>query len=209
MALMNEEVYHVFTKSIAGFKIFNNMRDYIRMQRLILYYQDSINVRFSYKDRFIQKIKSADPEEKIVNIIAYCVMPTHLHFILKELKERGISVFMGKVLNSYSKYFNTKYKRKGPLWEGRFKRVLVEGDDQLLHLTRYVHLNPVTACLVDNPMDWIASSYHEYIVAKTTDQSICRYEGLFEVDPVRYRQFVEERISYQRQLAKIKNLLFE
>ncbi|MBN2484225.1 MAG: transposase [Candidatus Omnitrophica bacterium] len=216
MSLVNEGVYHVFTKSIAGFRIFNNLRDYMRIEGLILYYQNSINIRFSYRDRFTRQksslvggIESTNPEEKIVNIIAYCIMPTHLHFILKQLKEHGISAFMGKILNSYSKYFNTKYKRKGPLWEGRFKRVLVESDEQLLHLTRYVHLNPVTAGFINNPEDWSASSYREYVFRKFQKEKICQYQDLLAIKPTRYRQFVEGRISYQRQLAKIKDFLFD
>jgi putative transposase len=78
-------------------------------------------------------------------------MPTHIHLVLRQLKDGGISKFMSNILNSYSRYFNIKHNRKGPLWEGRFRKVLVGSDEQLLHLTRYVHLNPVTACLVDKP----------------------------------------------------------
>ena len=70
---------------------------------------------------------------------------------------------MRRLLNSYTRYFNEKIKRKGPLWEGRFKKVLVNSDEQLLHLTRYVHLNPVSAGIVEKPEDWPCSSYREYI----------------------------------------------
>ncbi len=78
-------------------------------------------------------------------------MPTHIHLILKQLKEDGISAYMSKILNSYTCYFNRRTKRKGPLWESRFKRVEVTSDEQLLHLTRYIHLNPVTAHIVEEP----------------------------------------------------------
>ncbi|MCM8795996.1 MAG: transposase [Candidatus Omnitrophica bacterium] len=147
--------------------------------------------------------------DKRVEIIAYCIMPTHLHLILKQLKNNGISVFMGNILNSYSRYFNLKHKRKGPLWEGRFKNILVKNDEQLLHLTRYIHLNPVTASLVSNPEDWNASSYREYLQQVQAVEKICKYDDILEIDPVSYKKFVEDRISYQRDLAKIKNLIFE
>ena len=147
--------------------------------------------------------------EKVVQIVAYCIMPTHLHLILKQLKEDGIANFMRKVLNSYSHYFNIKHKRKGPLWEARFKNVLVRTDEQLLHLTRYIHLNPVTAYLVDKPEDWLFSSYKEYVSNVVDEERICKYNNILDIEPDSYKKFVEDRILYQRDLAKIKELILE
>ena len=152
---------------------------------------------------------SPSPDEKLVEIIAFCIMPTHLHFILKQLKENGISTFMSNILNSYTRYFNTKYNRKGPLWEGRFKNALVKTDEQLLHLTRYIHLNPVTVYLVNKPEEWPASSFQEYMLKVNDNDKICKYDDLLKIEPPTYRKFVVNRASYQRDLAKIKELLFE
>ena len=211
-----EEVYHVFTRSIANFRIFNTDDDFSRMQDVIQYYQaETAPVSFSQIDRFSKNSKSlpeaavhAGRTEKLVEILAYCLMPTHVHLLLWQQDDLGVSKFMGKVLNSYTRYFNLKHKRKGPLWEGRFKKVLVESDEQLLHLTRYIHLNPVTACLVDRPQDWPASSYHEY-VSPGSGSGMCNHGQFNDTTPVAYRKFVEDRIAYQRDLAKIKELLFE
>jgi putative transposase len=134
-------------------------------------------------------------------------MPTHLHLILKQLKHNGISIFMNNILNSYTRYFNTKHKRKGPLWEARFKNILIEKDEYLLHLTRYIHLNPVTASLINKPEDWLASSYREYI--EKNAEKICQYDDVLKTEPISYKQFVDDRISYQRELAKIKQYLFD
>lgn len=213
--LVAGQVYHIFTRSIADFKIFNNDAEFSRMLRVIRYYQrEKPMVKFS---RYIQleenmqdnntEKKSYLEKEKLVEIIAYCLMPTHLHLILKQLKKNGISVFMSNILNSYTRYFNTKHKRKGPLWEGRFKNVLIEEDEYLLHLTRYIHLNPVTADLIDKPEDWLASSYREYI--GENPEEICQYDDILKIEPNSYKQFVEDRISYQRELAKIKQYLFD
>ena len=214
------EVYHVFNKSIAGFKIFNAESDYLRIIATIRYYQAS-GCSLSFSD-FLRLKKTEennineclddylkDKEEKAADILAYCIMPTHIHLILKQLKENGISLFMSNILNSCSRYFNTKHKRKGPLWEGRFKNVLVETDEQLLHLTRYIHLNPVTAYLVNKPADWAASSYKEYLLEKETNSRICNYEPVLKCFPGHYEKFVEDTISYQRDLAKIKNQILE
>ena len=211
------EIYHVFSKSIAGFKIFNNRFDFTRMLSAIRYYQrEGLVEKFS---RFIEHKKSnkkknyfydfLQNKEKIVEVVAYCFMPTHIHLVLKQLKKNGISIFMKTILNSYSRYFNTKLKRKGPLWEGRFKNVLVDRDEQLIHLTRYIHLNPTTAHLVDKPQEWESSSYREYLGSESEEDIVCRYEDLLSIQPGSYKEFVDDRIDYQRSLATIKNLMLD
>lgn len=219
-ALVEEKIYHIFNKSIAGFKIFNNEAEYSRIIAILRYYQIAKPIRFSDFVRF-NRInennledflrKHLKDKDRIVDIIAYCIMPTHIHLILRQLKGKGISIFMSNILNSYARYFNTLHKRKGPLWEGSFKSVLLETDEQLLHLTRYIHLNPVTAYLVDSPESWNFSSYKEYL-SETNDDTInkiCNFTGLIDMTPVSYRKFVEDRIFYQRDLAKIKNLILD
>jgi len=210
--LVTGEIYHVHTKSIAGFRIFNNDADFLRIIRLMQYYQKEKQrlsfSKFIREDNQSFKNKHSD-SKKLVQIICHSPMPTHLHLALKQLEEKGISVFMSNILNSYSRYFNLKHHRKGPLWEGRFKKVLVETDSQLLHLTRYIHLNPVTANLVNRPEDWVYSSYKEYISNDRSSNAICNYDDILEMEPSEYKKFVEDRISYQKELAKIKNLLLE
>lgn len=211
------EIYHIFTKSIAEYKVFNNNSEFLRMIEIIRYYQkERPTVKFSdfiklskYKQSYFNKSNSSSDKERLVEIIAFCLMPTHLHLILKQLKEKGISVFMKNVLISYTRYFNIRHKRKGPLWEGRFKNVLVKTDEQLLHLTRYIHLNPVTAYLVNKPEEWLVSSYREYLLEVNENKRICKYNDILDIKPDFYRKFVEDRVSYQRELAKIKDLLIE
>lgn len=213
--LVTGSVYHIFNRSIADFKIFNDERDYQRMLMLFSYFQiENPPSKFSY---FIRHRATADlgffqmfdpiakDEENIVQIIAYCLMPTHIHLILKQLKDKGISTYLSNASNAYARYFNTCHKRKGPLWEGEFKNVLAENNDQLLHLTRYIHLNPVTALLVEKPEDWSHSSYLEYLGSDNVRQ-FCNHENILEIDPKNYQAFVEDRIDYQKELAKIKKL---
>lgn len=215
MRLIESEVYHVFNRSIANFKIFNNESEFFRIQETIRYYQlEKPEIKLS---RFFKQSKNdgyriksdfCPPNKaKIVEIIAYCFMPTHLHIVIKQTKENGMSIFMSNALNSYSRYFNIKHNRKGPLWEGRFKKVLVEDDEQLLHLTRYIHLNPVTAYLVENPRNWSASSYNEYISEMPEKDRFCQYSDILDINPGAYKSFVTDSISYQRELAKIKKLM--
>ncbi|MFH1771311.1 MAG: transposase [Candidatus Omnitrophota bacterium] len=214
-------VYHVFNKSIARYTIFSHELEFSRFIETVDYYQlKDPPLRLSYylernkplaseaKNRKIVPLDKIS-DNKLVEIIAYCIMPTHFHILLRELCEGAASVFMRRTLNSYTHYFNKKNKRKGPLWESRFKKVMVESDEQLVHLTRYIHLNPVTAYLVDNPADWEYSSYKQYLgetYAKCID---CQFNNLLDITPQSYKEFCQDSIAYQRDLASIKRLTLE
>ena len=218
MAKLGEgEVYHVFSKSIADYLIFNTDIEYKRMIYALRYHQiEEPSVRLNQliaqegtAGQGIEDYLSTAPQEGSLDIIAYCIMPTHFHLALRQNEENSMPAFMSNVLNSYARYFNIKHNRKGPLWEGRFKKVLVDSDEQLLHLTRYIHLNPVTSYLVDDPADWPASSYQEYVSTVSNSAKVCHYDSLINIKPGEYEEFVKERISDQRDLARIKRLILE
>ncbi|MCK5491904.1 MAG: transposase [Candidatus Omnitrophica bacterium] len=204
--VVSGRMYHVFTKSIAGFIVFNNDAEYDRMIYTLNYYK-IMEIGYCYSDyiKHVGKTNSLKDKDQIVDIIAYCLMPTHLHFILKQNVDKGISLFMRKVLNSYSKYFNCKIKRRGPLWESRFKNGEIENDEQLMHLTRYVHLNPVTAGLVKTPEFWKYSSYNEYL--NNAKEKMCNYSEVLDIDIGQYKEFVDSQADYQKELAHIKHLI--
>lgn len=210
---INQNLYHICSKSIAGYRIFREDSDYERMLEMLRYYSFKVRpMRFSVYYETIEKglniqVFQKENSPKLVDLIAYCLMPTHIHLLLCQLIDDGISFFMKDMLNSYSRYFNVKYDRKGPLWQGRFKSILIEADEQLLHLTRYIHLNPTSDSLVDKPEKWRYSSYHEYI--GSTDFSLCEVSKYLEIMPEKYREFVESRIDYQRILSEKKHLLLE
>lgn len=212
-SLVTGQIYHIFSKSIADYKIFRNHSEYQRIKDLFQYYnQEKPMMKFSELSRRKNKEKFSLEEgnsenKRLLKFIAYCLMPTHFHFVALQLTDSGISTLMKRVLDSYSKYFNLKTVRRGPLWESRFKVVLVETDEQLLHLSRYVHLNPSTAGLVDNPRDWEFSSYGEFL--GEDEQRMCDFSQVLDIQPQDYRDFVESRIDYQHQLAKIKKLVLE
>lgn len=215
--LANGEIHHLFSKSIAGYKIFYNSRDITRMAQMLRFYKlENLPDRFCRfinrgsvkKEGFGKCFVSIEQHQRVlVQIIAYCFMPTHFHLVLQQVNNDGISTYMRNLLNSYTRYFNTKRSRKGPLWEGRFKNVRVTSDRQLLHLTRYIHLNPVTAHLVEKPEEWPGSSYREYVSAPENEDRICEYGEILDVQEIDYPNFVAERISYQRELAILKDSL--
>ena len=136
-------------------------------------------------------------------------MPTHYHLILKQLKKHGISILINNIGNSYTHHFNKIHKRKGPLWVGPFKNVLISTDEQLLHLTRYIHLNPVSSNLVSDPSEWNYSSYKDFIGVKKNNNRSCEFDKYLNIDSTEYQSFCEEYINKQRELSLIKHLTLE
>ena len=211
--LVTDQIYHIFTRSIDKNVVFKEESDYIRAIEAIKYYiYESLPLSFSNycklkdKDSFNSKHDLTNQKE-VVEIIAYCIMPTHIHLVLKQSIDNGIILFIRKLLDSYTRYYNIKNRRMGPLWQGKFKSVLVDSSEQLLHLTRYVHLNPTTAGLVNNPEDWPYSSYLEYL-NKSYDK-MCNYVEYLDIDMKDYQEFVDDRKSYQRELGLLKHLTIE
>lgn len=186
------------------------MREVLNLYRFSNFkyrYSKFIELEYETQRKIINGLKN----EKfvLIEIIAYCLMPTHLHLILKQAQDNGISRYMAKVLNSYSRFFNLSHRREGPLWAGRFKSVLVTDDEQLLHLTRYIHLNPTSANLVRDPQDWVYSSYLEYIDKCSEEDQLCANTNLFDVSTDDYRKFVLSRKKYQQEISRIKKLIIE
>jgi putative transposase len=146
-----------------------------------------------------------------VKILAYCLMPNHFHLMLRQENDGGITRFVSNFCNSYGKYFNTKYNRMGPLFQGAFKAIRVETDEQLIHLSRYIHLNPVTSFLVKEELldDYPWSSLAEYlekVETGITDPSIV----LGSFGSVKsYQKFVHDQVDYAQELEKIKDLALE
>lgn len=124
---------------------------------------------------------------------AYCMMTNHFHLLL-ETSDIGPGKFMKQLASCYAIYFNRKYRFSGHLFEGRYKACLVKDDDYFLQSSRYIHLNPVKAGIVEHPEDYPWSSYRTMLGMnddKMTD--IRRTLAYFRGNAVmRYRDFVED-----------------
>src|SRR3989344_5153880 len=146
---VNGHFYHVYNRGSERRSTFENQRDYQRFLKTLKYYQiEGPKPRFSkFPSLTITKL---DNSKRLVEIIAYCLMPNHFHLLLKQVRDNGITESLSKVSNSYTKYFNTKHSRVGHLFQGEFKAVIIESDEQLVHVSRYIHLNPISSALVKN-----------------------------------------------------------
>ncbi len=144
--------------------------------------------------------------EQAVHVIAYCLMPNHYH-ILIYLRDESLSTAMHRFTMSYTNALNLRYQRSGSLFQGRFQTLHVDSDKYLLHLTRYIHLNPVKAGFVEKPEDWEFSSYHEYAGMRqgTLPKVDCVLEQIGDAQS--YCQFVESSDTTTHPL--IQHLIFD
>jgi len=140
---------------------------------------------------------------KLIDIVAYCLMPNHFHFLLKQNIENGIPIFLNNVLNGFTRYYNIRNDRKGPLWIGRSKSVHIAHDDQLWHVSRYIHLNPVKARLANNPSDWVYSSYIEYLGMINHINQVCSKSIILDSDLTNYKDFVEDKSTDAVDLSEL------
>lgn len=213
----NGEIYHVVNRGVAQEPIFREKRDYDRVLAVIDFYRYfNPPLKFSHYNRLPQKqkenfLKDLRKNNQLVEIIAFCVMPNHMHFLLKQLQDRGVPTFMRNFQNSYARYFNTKYKRIGALFQAMFKAVRIETDEQLLHVSRYIHLNPVTSYLIEvkDLVDYPWSSFPEYMGKQPKRFTSPDLVLNFFKTKKDYHRFVLDQAEYQRDLAKIKQLLLE
>lgn len=206
--LVNDQIYHIFNRGVAKLPIFTEKRDYDRFLETIYYYQfQGPKPQFSQLKRF--KDFKFEKNKKIVEIICYCLMPNHYHFLVKQLEENGISEYISKISNSYTKFFNTKHNRVGPLFQGQFKAVRIGYEEQFIHVSRYIHLNPIASFLVKDLKEYPWSSYSNYI-GLSADR-ICVKEQVLSMfkTPQKYEQFVLDQVEYAQSLERIKHLVID
>jgi len=154
----NDEIYHVILRGLDNNLIFKDTNDYYRGIFSIYEFNNSNPVEILKRRRARRKEKKRekggdpmsaafDKRDRFVDVQCFCFMPNHIHLLMKQLKDGGITKFMRKVGAGYGRYFNTKYKRKGYVFQNSFRAVCIGDDRQLQTVFNYIHLNP--ASLVD------------------------------------------------------------
>lgn len=215
--LVTGEYYHVFNRGVAKQPIFFDKRDY---QQAVLgftfYHFAKPPLRLSrfkqlsreQKEDFMTKLSKDN--SVLVKIISYCLMPNHFHLLLQQVIDGGIAIFLSRFSNSYTKYQNTKTHRVGPLLSGTFKFVHVEDDEQLIHLSRYIHLNPVVSYVIKDEelllYPW--SSLSAYLKGDSSLVDCKPVLSLFK-SAEDYKEFVLDQIDYGKKLEGIKHLTLE
>lgn len=205
----NSQIYHIFNKSISHFKIFVYEEAYMRFLVCLNYYNSTISIP-SLSGFLKRECLNNLPQplqtpinNSVVKILAYCLMPDHYHLLIKVMNSVYVSEYIANIQNSYTRYINFKLHRKGPLWQSRFKSVPVISNEQLLHVSRYIHLNPTSSSLVKQPEDWQYSSYNQFL----NTEILCNYLTEISIHSVsQYKKFVENRKNYQRTLKTLRRI---
>lgn len=185
-------------------KTFNDAHDYSRFLETVGHYLYKQTIPYSQFNKLIEESRNAylktnppGSRTKRVAVLAYCLMPNHFHFLIKQLRSSGISDFISDITNSYTKYFNTKYERLGYLFQGNFKAKEISDENSLLQVSRYIHLNPVKSTKVNWKKEienYPYTSYKNWI--RPEDSPIIKLnelKTLLKFRPKEYRNFVNSK----------------
>jgi len=153
-----ESYYHAYMRGASKQNIFLDEADYEYFLSLFDRYLSKETSKGQIDDKY-QKLYDS------VEVLAHCLMPNHFHLLLYQINKGAMSKLMHSVMTSYGRYFNKKYERSGSLFESRYKASRIASDDYLLHISRYIHLNPngwidypyssLRAYLYDDAPNWL------------------------------------------------------
>lgn len=233
---VNGEIYHIVMRAIDGINLFCDKQDYLRMIHDLFEFND-INPTLStfragcYRGKFnatrqglvALNEKSKRKRKLLVEILAFCLMSNHVHLLIRQLRVNGISKFMQK-FGGYTAYYNKKHKRKGHLFQGKFRAVHIKNNEQLMTVFVYIHTNPAAIIFprwkergIDDfkkARDYIEnyrwSSYKDYLEKKNFP-SITSREFLKKVMgvPKDCQKFVNDWLRYKRKLADFEDVAIE
>lgn len=181
--------YHIYNRGNRKEKIFIQAADHERFLTRLLNYKDMFGV----------------------DVLAYCLMPNHIHLLLKQNNEQTLPKFMLRLCTSYAKYFNVRYETVGRLFQDRFKAKAVESEKYLIYLSKYIHQNPAELLPSLNLLGaykW--SSYPEYLESVSGISNPTLILSYFsESNPtLNYKTFVESGLT-ESELFAIEDLMLD
>jgi len=183
-----ESYYHVYARGSNKTQIFLEESDYLYF--LTLFH------RYLTKEKIdIQTVEHYQKLNDVVEVLAYCLMPNHFHLLLFQIDEGGMSKLMHGVMTSYSRYFNSKYGRSGPLFESRYKASRISSDEYLMHISRYIHRNP------DEWIDYPHSSIRAYLYNDIPSWMNKKHIAQLYESAIKYREFLED---YQEKNERLR-----
>ena len=158
--------YHIYNRGVEKREIFLDEQDF----KVFLNYMKFYLAQPSLQGQALQKSSPSKVSKNYydqIELLAYCLMPNHFHFLVKQSTNRGIAEFMQSLVLKYVLYFNKKYNRVGGLFQSRYKTVLINDENQFIYITKYIHRNPIET-LPARPglaglADYKYSSYGNYL----------------------------------------------
>jgi putative transposase len=214
--------YHIYNRGVEKRNIFMDEQDYrVFLSYLKLYLlpveesvNDINNIReLAYQDNKIQisRLYTLNNFFNKINLVSYVLMPNHFHLELQQVGKKDIEIFMRSLITKYTMYFNRKYKRVGHLFQGRYKAALILGEEYLVHLSRYIHLNPLELITKEQRLEsypW--SSYSAYI--NNLQINWLKKDFIlssFIKDQKSYKKFVEDHNKAEENTVVHKGLLLD
>ncbi len=212
--LENNHFYHIYIHALDTLEIFSSYQNKKLFTKIINYYQyqdpmvsfSGFYKNYSPQEKGLLMKQLKEKDNRLIDIVSFCCVDNHFHFTLKQLIDKGISLFMKQVLSSFGHIYNFKNKRKGSLYRSRFKSRLITNDEDLIHLTVYHHLHPYTNGLVDSVEEvfhYPFSSLPAYF-GNTCLVDIRPDEVLKIIPQEKYRQLIFSRVQEQKSLEKKK-----
>ncbi len=138
--IVTGEYYHIYSRGVDRRPTYNSDEDCVRFTWGMIAFNNACK-----QEVRLSRFRNAPKRSRfpLVQILCYAIMPNHYHFLIKQLVDGGVALFMQRLGAGYSCYFNRQNDRTGCLWESEYKAVRIENDAQLLHVSRYIHLNPL------------------------------------------------------------------
>jgi putative transposase len=222
---INDEIYHICNRGVEKRNIFSNDKDRFRFIHNLFEMNDSNSA-----DRFRIPIKKASSSQfsevgprkiergkrnSLVYILAFILMPNHFHVLLQQKIDGGVPVFMQKIGTAYAMYFNKKNDRVGPLFQGRYKAVMISEDAHLLYMPHYIHLNALDLIepkwregeIADSKKalefleNYRWSSYLDYI-GKKNFPSVINKNHIIDKTPEEYQKEIAEWLQGMEEVNK-------
>ncbi len=158
---------------------------------------------------FVIKRMKQTIHENALTLIAYCLLPNHYHYLVRQDGDIRAGILPQSVFNSYSKAYNKLYQHSGTLFEGPYKAIYVAEQAHLLHLCRYIHANPVKHGLARRVEEWPYSNYPEWVGER--DGTLVDREFVRDCfgSANRYREYVWEYVISRRHPPELDELFGE
>ncbi|MFH1826935.1 MAG: transposase [bacterium] len=209
---VNGGIYHVFSKTIDKKIVFKEKEVCLELLGSIKHYRsDDLTLSYSRFKEIKQNNKlilEQKPSTQRLEILSFCLMPNHYHLLLKQKKTNGLRRFMADILNSFTRHYNIKTKRKGSVFLTPFRSRQIVSNEQFIHTSRYIHLNPYSAKMVESYGKLIKypySSFIEYFASK--NENICNTKPMLKMfggSREKHKAFVLNNAQHQRTLEYVK-----
>jgi putative transposase len=177
--------YHFYNRGSHKIPVFREAENYLFILRSIKKYLTDLNL----------------------TLIAYCLMPNHYHFLIRQDGDNPAGMFVQRVFNSYSKAYNKRYQHTGTLFEDNYRVKAIVKTPHLLHLCRYIHANPVKDGFVAQPGDWPYSNFQEWVGLRSGTLVDLAFVRFHFPSPAEYNEFLNDYLRNRSHPTEIASYL--